>query len=274
MPLSRRARIAAALIPAAYRFRFVLVASRLQGIVMGWLGSSRILTEASMRDDWIRELTKHGGFPIPWRLHGKDVLDHYTSLGPVVYYTPHLPLCEVPLRVLADLQYPVPVFVADQGRMVDGDKLIVPGLHRPSPSLPSTEATLVRMRTLLQRGQTVGSTADRNFAGEFYVNPLRLAGRLRVPVIFPFAELAADGVVDVTFRPLPHPLCESEEAIAENLQFLHDRRNTVLMALGVTPPPAQAPEACRSRPVSFAPGSQRGSRSSAMGQSAKSRLAE
>jgi hypothetical protein len=233
LPFTRQARIAGAVVPPGLKFRFVLAVSRLQGRVMGWFGSNPALTEAAMRDEWLHELTLHGGFPIPWRLHGRDVLDHYKN-SPVLYYTMHLPLCEIPLRVVVELGYPVPVFLADPGRIVDQDKLVVPGLETRTRSLPSTDSPLVRMRTLLQRQQSVGCLADRYFAGDFHVNPLRLAGRLGVPVIFPFAELGPDGVVEVTFQPLPYPLCETEEEIEHNVSFLREIRDRILRSLGVS----------------------------------------
>jgi hypothetical protein len=233
LPIPRQARIAGAVVPPGLKFRFVFAVSRLQGRVMGWFGSNRALTEAAMRDQWLHALTLYGGFPIPWRLHGRDVLDRYKK-GPVLYYTMHLPLCEVPLRVLVELGYPAPVMLADPGRIVDQDKLLVPGLDKRIPCLPSTDAPLVRLRTLLQRRQAVGCLADRYFAGDFHVNPLRLAGRLRVPVIFSFAELGPDGVVDVTFQPLPYPLCKTEEEIKHNVNFLREIRDGILLSLGVS----------------------------------------
>jgi hypothetical protein len=236
MPLARQARIAAAVLPAGMKFRFVLGVSWLQGLVMGWFGGNRALTQAAMRDNWLLALTVYGGFPIPWRLHGRDVLERYKQ-EPVLYYTMRLPLCEIALRVVGELGYPVPVFVANPGRIVDQDKLIVPGLETRSVSLPSTDFPLVRLRTWLQRGQQVGCLATRTFAGDFHANPLRLAGRLRVPAIFPFAELGPDGVVDVTFRPLPYPLCESEEQIEYNLKFLREIRDRILQSLGVSAAP-------------------------------------
>jgi hypothetical protein len=251
LPLSRQARIAAAVLPPGMRFRFALAVSRLHGRVMGALGSNRALTEAVMRDHWLRELTLHGGFPIPWRLHGRDILDHYEGLGPVLYYTMHVPLCEIPLRVFIDAGYRAPIPMADPGRIVEQEKIVVPGLQARTPSFPITDSPLVRMRTLLQRGQSVACLADRYFAGDFYVNPMRLAARLGVPVIFSSAELGPDGVVDVTFRPLPHPLCETVDAITQNLRFLEETRDRILRSLGVWPAQENVAEMPQAAPASL-----------------------
>jgi len=235
MPLSRQAGIAAAVLPARLRFRFDLAVSRLQGRLMGLLGSNPTLTEAMMLDHWVRELSYRGGFPIPWRLHGRDVLDKYNGLRPALLYSLHAPLCEMPLRVLMELGYPVPTPLADPGRIVDQDKLLVPGMETRIPSLPATDSPLVRARTLLRRGQGVACLADRSFGGSLYANPMRLAARLKVPVIFSWAELGPDGVVDVTFQALPYPLCETEKAIAQNLIFLGEMRDRLLRSLQVSP---------------------------------------
>jgi hypothetical protein len=194
-----------------------------------------------MRDHWLRELTFHGGFPIPWRIQGRDVLEHYAALGPVLYCSTHLPLTEVQLRVLLDLGY-VPVPLADPGRM-NGDRYVVPGIAEPIPALAVNFHVLARMRSLLRQGTSVVCLADSEFAGPLSPKALRLAGRMGVPVIFSWAELAADHVIEVTFRPAPHPLCRNEQEIAENLEFLYGITSRILGTLGVPPPPRVAPEA-------------------------------
>jgi hypothetical protein len=233
MPLSRQARIASALLPSRLHFRFALAASRWQGRLIARWGGNGALTEALMRDHWLRELTVHGPFPIPMRVHGLEVMDTYSVPGPVLYCATHLPLGEIPLRVPMEFGYPVPIPVADRGRVLKQERYLVAGMAERIPALPVSPYVLARMRTLLLRGQPVVCLADGEFGGELSANPLRLAARLRVPVIFSWAELAPDRVIDVTFRLAPHPLCETEEAIAENVAFLQEITERVLRSLGV-----------------------------------------
>lgn len=221
------------LLPAGLRFRFALAASRWQGRLTAARGGNGALTEAMMHDHWLRELTLHGAFPVPWRLHGRDVLDRYTVPGPVLFYTTHLPLGEVPLRANIELGYPIPVPVADPGRILGRDQYVVTGMEQRIPALPAGPYVLARMRTLLRQGTSVVCLADNEFGGQISANPLRLAGRLRVPVIFVWAKLAADRIVDVTFQAAPHPLCEDEAAIAENVQSLRALNESELRLLGV-----------------------------------------
>jgi hypothetical protein len=95
---------------------------------------------------------------------------------------------------------------------------------------------LSSVRRLLLQGQSVGCVADRSHMDHrLHSNPLRLAGRLRVPVIYMWATLAKDGVVEVMFQPAPHPLCESEAAIDHNMDFLRQLRDEMLRAVGIVP---------------------------------------
>ncbi|HEY4010513.1 MAG TPA: hypothetical protein VGM11_10215 [Acidobacteriaceae bacterium] len=215
------------------RFRFALAASRWQGRLTTALGGDGALTQAMMRDHWLRELTFHGAFPVPWRLHGRDVLDRYAVPGPVLYYTSHLPMLDVPLRVVMEIGYPVPVPVADPGRLINGERYVVAGMDKRIAAVPASGQVLARMRTLLLRGTSVVCLADSEFGGELFTNPLRLTARMRIPVILVWAELAADGVVDVTFEAAPHPFCDSEQAIAENLAYLRGVNDRVLRSLGL-----------------------------------------
>ena len=234
LPLRRQARIAARVVPARLRYRFALAASRWQGRVMKQLGRNGALTEALMLDHWIRELTFEGPFPIPWRLHGRETLERYSVPGPVLYYSTHVPLGQIPLSVLSELGYPLPVPIADRGLIVDGERFLVLCTAERVPALSADLHSLARMRTTLQRGTSVSCLMDRDLGGEGqFINPLRLCGRLGVPVLFTWAEMGVDSVIDVTFCPSPHPMCETEEAIAENVKALLEITDRILERFGV-----------------------------------------
>ncbi len=223
MPLSRQARVAASLVPARMQFRFAAAAGRWQGRLAGALGGNRRLTELAMREHWLRELAYHDRLPVPVRVHGQDALDRYSATGPVLYYTAHLAMSDVPLRVLIEQGYPIPVPIADEGRIVDGGCYPVVGMQMPIPALCAGPSVLLRARTLLKEGRSIACMADRDLLDDqLNGNPLRLAGRMRVPVVLMWAELAEDGVVDVTFRAAPHPWCENEAAIDENIGLIRE----------------------------------------------------
>jgi hypothetical protein len=235
LPLSRQAHWAAAVLPVTMHFRFALAASRWQARLTRAMGGNGALTEALMRDHWLREFTLQGPFPVPWRLHGRDVLDRYAVPGPALYCTTHIPLNEVPLRALMEGGYPVPIPVADPGRVVGNGEYLITGMTERIPAIPVNGRVLARVRTLLLQGSSVVCLADGQFGGEFSANPLRLAARLHVPVILAWAELSPDGTVEATFHEAPHPYCETEEAIEENLNVLRAVNDRILLGLGVTP---------------------------------------
>lgn len=241
LPVSRQAQLAASLLPASMHFRFAIAASRYHGRLTRALGGNGALTEALMRDHWLRELTLQGAFPVPWRMHGRDVLDRYAVPGPVVYCSTHIPLNDMPLRSLVESGYPPFAALADPGRIVDGRYLIT-GMAQRVPAIPVSSYVLTRMRSLLQQGMSVACLADREFNGEFSANPLHLAGRMHVPLILIRTQLGEDGVVDVTFEAAPHPYCETDEAIAENMAALRSANDRVLQSLGVTPRTSPTPE--------------------------------
>lgn len=234
LPLSRQARLAAAILPASMRFRFAIAASRWQGRLTRVMGGNGALTEALMRDHWLRELTLRGPFPVPWRLRGREVLDRYATKGAVLYYSTHLPLGEIPLRAVIELGYPTPLPVADPGRIIGDEEYVVTGMTQRIHAIPASPYVLARVRRFLTEGTSVVFLADSEFAGPLSANPLRLARRLNVPVVFSWAELAHDGVVDVTICAAPHPYCKTEQEIANNLRLLGEINDRILRSLGVT----------------------------------------
>jgi len=239
LPLSRQASLIAFLVPRRFWFRCALVASRWQGGLVTAMGGNGALTELLMREHWLHELTKHNAFSIPWRLHGYELLDEYLRKGPVMFYSTHLAMSDMPLRVFIEKGNRPPVPVASPGRISDKDRYRVPGFGKTIPALPPAGYVLARMRTLLRRGDSIACLAERElFAVELSSNPMRLAGRMGVPVFFALGELAPDGVVDVTFQPAPHPYCESEDAVAENLSVLRGFNDRILRSVGVVVPNA------------------------------------
>jgi hypothetical protein len=236
LPLSRRAQILACLVPARFWFRCAIVCSKVQGRITAKMGGNGKLTELVMRDHWLREFTGRGPFRVPIRIMGRDVLDNYLPQGPVLYCTMHIGMSDMPLRFLMEEGYAVPVPIAHSGRMAPGDLYPVTGMNRLTPALMAGPHVLSRARTLLLQGTSVACLAERNYMDdEFNANPLRLAARLRVPLIFTWATLARDGVIDVEFRAAPHPYCDGEAEMEENLNALLRLRDAILASIGMGP---------------------------------------
>lgn len=234
-PFSLRIRLVAWLVPTRYWYRLALFASHLQGQVKTRFGGNGALTEALMLDNWMRELTLSAPYPIPWRPGAVDVLSQQKPGHGILYCWTHLPLVEVPLRALLDLGHSPDMVVADPGKIVNGDEFVVPGHKSRLKAVPADRRVLIRVRTALARGGSVACLADAELFGPLSSQVLQVAGRVGAFVIFQWAERESDDTLRVTFQPAPHPLCRTEEEIAENMEFLRAANKEALRRLGILP---------------------------------------
>lgn len=243
VPLSRRARIVAALLPARHWYRFAVFASSLHRKLGPHAGTSGPLTEALMLDNWMRALTFWGEYNIPWKPRQVDILAQQKPGHGVLYCWTHLPLVEVPLRALLDLGYTLDYIVAHPGKIVEGGKFVVPGLRRRVNTISADKRVLTKVRTALTQGKSVACLADTELFGPLSSQILRVAGMVNAFVIFQWAERLPDNSIQVTFIPAPHPLCANDAEIEENLEFLRTMNRQTLNQLGVSLNPNAVSEA-------------------------------
>lgn len=229
MPLSRQAVLVRRLLPRRYWFHAASLVARMHGRVIAGMGGNAAFTTVMMLDFWLRELSFGGSFPIPYRVHGAEVV---RTPGPKLYTWTHLPLTEVPLRVGLEVGGAEPAVVSDLGKIVGQNEFLVFGWPKRLPAIPVDAQLLRRVTQTLREGKPVVFLADEYLGGALSEVPLRIAARLRVPLIFQWAELAPDGVMEVTFRLAPHPFSEDDAALEENLGFLRERNRAVLARLG------------------------------------------
>lgn len=229
LPLSRQARLVRQAVPRRLWFRTALAIARTQGHLVARMGGNGAFTSAMMLDFWLRELSFGGYFPIPYRVQGLDAL---LAPGPKVYTWTHAPLTELPLRVGLQEGCVPPTVVADPGNVVGDNELLVVGWKERAKAIPADDALLRRVRSTLRGGTPVVFLSDAYLGGPLSDVPLRLAAKLRVPVVFQWAELAADGVIDVTFQYAPHPPEGGEAALEANLAFLRERNREILRRFG------------------------------------------
>lgn len=234
LPLRKQARFVAWLLPNRYWYRGALAASRLQGALNGLLGGNRVLTEAVILDDWLWGLTSIGSFPVPYVLNGTDVIEQADPKIGTLYCWIHEPLVGFPLRPLLERGYPEPIVIADPGHIVDGDKFMVPGTNIRLMAIPLHRYTLGRAKRALLDGTPVVCLADAYIGGPLYVSVLRLVGQMGARVVFQWATLRPDDIIEVTFVNAPHPYCENAEAVNENLAFLKAAQQRMLQSLGIT----------------------------------------
>ena len=230
--LRRQAQFIAWVLPNRYWYRAALAICRLQGWLSGALGGNRILTEAMMLDHWLWELTAIGTFPVPYRLNRVDALEAADPRIGTLHCWIHEPLVEFLLRPLVEQGYPEPTVIADPGRIV-GDKFIVPGTSKRLMAIQAEKYALRQARRLLLNGISVVCLADARLGAPLQPVVLRLARSVGARIVFQWAVRRPDGVIEVTFRNAPHPYCETEEAVSENLAFLRAAQQRTLAALGL-----------------------------------------
>jgi hypothetical protein len=231
--LRRQVRFVAWIMPNRFWYRTALTVCRLQGALNGALGGNRALTEAVMLDHWLWELTALGPFPIPWTLTGAEFFESVDPQIGTVYCWIHEPLVEFPLRPYFEKGYRDPMVVADHGRIIGVDQLLVAGLKRRATAIPANRYALGRARRALQEGTPVVCLADAQIGGALYPFVLQLAGRVGARVVFQWAKRRPDGTIEVTFASPPRPICDTEDAVKENLAFLRAAQQRALAALGL-----------------------------------------
>ena len=237
LPLEKQAEIVAAILPRRMWFRAALVLSGFQGGLVARMGGNGPLTRALMLDHWLRQLTMVGPFPIPYRVTGLPVLK---MKGPKLYTWTHLPLVEVPLRAIVEQGEGDAAVVADQGKVEDGERFLVVGLEHHPKAIRVDDHLLMRVCRRLQSGSPVCFLADPFLGAPLSDVPLRIAARLRVPIVVQWAELAADHVFDITFRLAPFPYPQSAPEMEANLAFLAEAKERTLRNLGWPLPAAPA----------------------------------
>lgn len=228
LPLHTQVELVGRLLPRRLWFRAALRVAALQGRMVARMGGNGALTRALMLDHWLRELTLRGHYPLPYRVHGREVL---CMPGPKLYTWTHLPLVEVPLRAIVEQSGVKTSVVADAGKVIEGERFAVYGVKQHPEALRVEDQLLLRVRRKLQAGETVCFLADHYLGGALSEVPVRLAARLRVPLVMQWAELAPDQVFDVTFRLAPYPCPENEAEVQGNLRFLRDTNRRVLEEL-------------------------------------------
>ncbi len=169
-------------------------------------------------------LTRSGkSFPIPYRITGETQIEHSSGL---ILCTVHLPLVKVAIMAFMKSHHVDAVIV---GSPTIDNKMGVWGVTERIPVLLSDSSVLLKTKSILAKNGTVVLMVDKDLMGEFSPNIMRLCGKLGAKVMFFFAELKPDGTIDTPFIQAPHPYCESETAIFDNLELMRQTTQEILM---------------------------------------------
>lgn len=233
MPLARQAAAVRLLLPRRAWYWAARMAAGAHGHLVARMGGNGPFTTAMMFDLWLRELSFGGAFPMPIRVTGAEIA---RVPGPRLHVWTHLPLTEVPLRVVLAEGGEPPVVVSDPGKVVGEDEFLVFGWPARTAAIPADGSAVRRVMANLREGRPVVFLADPYLGGALSDMPLRVAMRCAVPVVFQWAELGADGVLEVTFRYAPRQIVRNEDDIAVNMAFLDKANRAALARLGWTRP--------------------------------------
>jgi hypothetical protein len=177
---------------------------------------------------WITALTPFGDFEVPLRVAGMSALDSAKSAAKsVLLCSTHVPLYDLILPALAQSGFPPDLVVAaPTGLRYDG-RFPIPGANGGAAAVAAGPHALLSVRTTLRNGGIVICMLDRVIEGPLHGNVLRLAGKLNAIALFWSVRLAADGVIEVGIETPPHPLCETDEAVEQNLAAAERYRASV-----------------------------------------------
>ena len=233
LPPRRQARLLAWVLPNHLWYRGALRITQLQGALVGLFGGNRKLTEAVMLDHWLYELTAIGPFPIPYVLHGIDVIQAADPAIGTVYSWIHEPLVEIPMQAFLAHRHSEGIVIADDGRIGEDGQYMVIGTGVRLTAVPANRYALSRANRALSEGSSVVCLADGYLGGPLMPYLMQLAGRVGARVVFHWATLLPDGTIDITFVNAPRPYCENEEAVNENLTFLKAAQQRMLRSIGI-----------------------------------------
>ena len=230
LPLNRQAALVAHLLPRRWWYRAALRCSTYHGRLIAAIGGNGPLTRDLMLGHWLRQLSFSGKFPIPHRITGVEIL---RAPGPKLYTWTHLPLTEIPLVAVVHSNLDEPTVVADPGKIIEGNRFLVFGGGSRLPAIPTDRFMLGRVRETLRAGRSIVFLSDPYLGGPLSDVPLRMAARLKVPIVMLWAELQTDGVMEITLRWAPQPVIHDAAGLAENLSFLREHNQRILGELGL-----------------------------------------
>jgi len=184
-------------------------------------------------------------FPVPIKTTGtEELFEAWNHPHGVVICSVHLPLWNLILRSLVDLNCPPSAVVA-------GTKAIWAGMFHPwgsvlrLPALVANKNVYIKARGVLRHGGSVATMMDLGAPLNLNLNLLRLIGTLGARVIFATVELGDGGDVLVQFSSPPDPFCRTEESIRSNIEFFKSKIDYVLHPRGRTPAEVKEPPYAR-----------------------------
>jgi hypothetical protein len=170
------------------------------------------------------------------------VIEASTNPNGCVFLSVHLPLTNLMLCALEELNHPPTVVVLHPSGF-RGGRTPLWGKGRDLPGLAANRSVLLKARRILSHGGSLAALIDTGLDSPLNGNALRLSGLVGARVVFAITALQTNGEILVQFYTPPDPFCGSEEGVALNLEFLQEKLDNLLGA--------QISERLRAQPIAL-----------------------
>ncbi len=162
-------------------------------------------------------------FHIPYNISGLEYLD--ADCG-IILCSVHVPLVKVALRGL--IENDIEISAAIVGLPPASNTMSVWGITSKIPIIVRNPFSLLKAKTLLLNKGKLVLMVDDEETNVYSPNIMKLCGKIDAKVVFFFAELNAQNVIDTYFIEAPFSRCRDEEEIKENLIFLRKKHDEIL----------------------------------------------
>lgn len=233
LTIERRAHLFQLIVPRRFWFPGVLALSQCHASIARMAGRRECARyESSCVDRWLVELTRHGSFPIPYRVDGAWHLQRTPrDEAGLLLCTVHLPLTTVMMRGCIDLGAAPDFVIAAPHNINRQGRWMPAGVTEGVKAISPGSGTMKKARAVLCEGGRFASMMDEDVGTPLRPALMRLAGSVRARVILCWAVMDATRTIVVTFMTAPYPIPDTEEKVAANLAVLEELRQRVLAGL-------------------------------------------
>jgi hypothetical protein len=162
-------------------------------------------------------------FPIPYKISGLESFDEDCG---IILCSVHIPSVKVTLRGLIDNH--VEISAAIVGTPPASNTMSLWGITDKVPIIVKNTYSLIKAKTVLENKGSLVLMVDHTETGLYSPNIMKLCGKLDAKVVFFFAELNAQNVVESYLIEAPFPRCRTAEEINQNLIFLRKKHDEIL----------------------------------------------
>lgn len=162
-------------------------------------------------------------FLIPYTISGLEYLN--ANCG-IILCTVHVPLVKVALRGL--IEHEIEISTAIVGVPPASNTMSLWGITNKIPIIARNPYSLLKAKKVLEQKGKVVVMVDHPRTQVYSPNIMKLCGKIDAKVVFFFAELNAQNVIDTYFIEAPFSRCRNEEEINQNLFFLRKKHDEIL----------------------------------------------